>query len=153
MTENEKEGMNIMFIFADNLYIGSTYLAGDAYLWAWISLDAEKMECSHNSADSEYYADLFMSLNDFPEEFMAAYKFVFKHVAINGKAIWQNRLVDIPGLSSGVTGTSGLNTIKMMEIAAAVLAVMGNNFTYHPNLGRNPRKGLKPGLTLVEMWD
>jgi len=125
MSENMVEGMNIMFIYADNLFMASTYDLGDGdYDWAWYSTDAKKMECSHSTVDGEFYADMYSRVAQLTPRVDAVYKFIFKQMAINPRSIgFGNMLFRTIGLGSGYTSTSGINTTKMIDVASSLLCV------------------------------
>lgn len=114
-----------MFIYADNLFIASTSLQEDeSYDWDWYSTDAKKMECSHNDEDGDFYADMYSKVANLPSRVEAVYKFIFKQMAINPRSIgFGNLLFRTIGLGSGYTSTSGINTTKMIDVAASLLCV------------------------------
>lgn len=111
--------MMILFM-ADNLFIGHK-LKG---LVKWISMDGEKMECSHSREDVDLYLQFFhKQYENVDTKTWNAYAAIASSQMVSAPVLIGNTVIKTNWLSSGYPGTADINCIKMAIIVSCIVAV------------------------------
>lgn len=104
------KGANYIAFYADNLYIASVREEGVT----WISLDGEKMECSHDYEDFQLYtAQILAEFDEVDPEIANIYREIATVSGVQAPVQLGSRLIKQKWLSSGVPGTADFNCLKM----------------------------------------
>lgn len=127
---------------SDNLYFG--YIAENGHPRLY-SMDGKRMECSHDSVDRDTYLKLFTSVYEFQEPYLPVfYEAIQRRTLINGKAIYDKYIVDIPGLSSGAAGTAEVNGFKMHQIVNIIIGMIHGEWQHVHMVSLYNAVGLMP---------
>jgi len=120
-----KDRQSMIMFMSDNLWICSK---NDDQV-TWISLDGEKMECSHDDEDARIYQEYI--LGQFEETDLKTcelYKTLSGISMVNARSILGDKVVSTPWLSSGYPGTSDINCIKMAKIVQLIFQIYARSW-------------------------
>lgn len=115
----------MVLFMADNLFV-SQKKGSKVH---WLSLDGEKMECSHNEDDVQIYLDFIKSqYNDVDPTIWSVYETLAKSQMVGAPVLIGDVVLKNDWLSSGYPGTADMNCIKMSMIVSCIREIRNRAF-------------------------